>query len=206
MSRRIVLIVAVLTFLASSAVAQSTPRAASRAAKPRAASTADDQAPPPPAPQPPAAPRAPATPPPPPAPPPPPRRGQPINVRVEVVITDQRGSAAPTKKTVSIIVGDQQNGMIRSESLIPNIGSVPLHVDAEPEILPDGKIRLRFGLNYDLPIESQSMPAPERVAKTSIRESLALILDSGKPMLVTQSADPVGDRQVMVEVKATVLK
>ena len=46
MSRRIVLIVAVLTFLASSAVAQSTPRAASRAAKPRAASTADDQAPP----------------------------------------------------------------------------------------------------------------------------------------------------------------
>ena len=175
MSRRIVLIVAVLTFLASSAVAQSTPRAASRAAKPRAASTADDQAPPPPAPQPPAAPRAPATPPPPPAPPPPPRRGQPINVRVEVVITDQRGSAAPTKKTVSIIVGDQQNGMIRSESLIPNIGSVPLHVDAEPEILPDGKIRLRFGLNYDLPIEGQPMPAPERVAKTSIRQSLALI-------------------------------
>ena len=38
------------------------------------------------------------------------------------------------------------------------------------------------------------------------RESLALILDSGKPMLVTQSADPVGDRQVMVEVKATILK
>lgn len=179
MSRRIVLTIGFLALLASSATAQSAQKAATKGAK----STAHDQ-----------------------APPPPPRRGQPINVRIEVIITDQRGSAAPTKKTVSLIVGDQQNGMIRSESLIPNIGSVPLHVDAEPEILPDGKIRLRFGLNYDLPIEGQPMPAPERVAKTSIRQSLALILDSGKPMLVTQSADPVGDRQVMVEVKATILK
>ena len=200
MSRRIVLTIGFLALLASSATAQSAQKAATKGAK----STAHDQAPPPP-PPPPATLRSP-TPPAPPPPPPPPRRGQPINVRVEVIITDQRGSAAPTKKTVSLIVGDQQNGMIRSESLIPNIGSVPLHVDAEPEILPDGKIRLRFGLNYDLPIEGQPMPAPERVAKTSLRESLALILDSGKPMLVTQSADPVGDRQVMVEVKATILK
>ena len=201
MSRRIVLTIGFLALLASSATAQSAQKAVTKGAKARAAATEPDQAPPPPAP-PPATLRSPTAP----VPPPPPRRGQPINVRVEVIITDQRGGAAPTKKTVSLIVGDQQNGMIRSESLIPNIGSVPLHVDAEPEILPDGKIRLRFGLNYDLPIEGQPMPAPDRVAKTSIRESLALILDSGKPMLVTQSADPVGDRQVMVEVKATILK
>ena len=122
------------------------------------------------------------------------------------MITDQRAGGAPIKKTVSVIVGDQQNGMIRSESLIPNIGVVPLHIDAEPEILSDGRIRLRFGLNYDLPIDSQPAPTPDRVAKTSVRESVALILESGKSLLVTQSADPVGDRQVMVEVKATVLK
>ena len=122
------------------------------------------------------------------------------------MITDQRGGAEAVKKTVSVIVGDQQNGMIRSEAVIPAIGAVPLHVDAEPEILPDGKIRLRFGLNYDLPTESQPAAGSDRIAKTSIRESLALILESGKPLMVTQSADPVGDRQVMVEVKATILK
>jgi len=122
------------------------------------------------------------------------------------MITDQRAGGAPVKKTVSVIVGDQQNGMIRSESLIPNIGLVPLHIDAEPEILADGRIRLRFGLNYDLPIDGQPASTPDHVAKTSVRESVALILESGKSLLVTQSADPVGDRQVMVEVKATVLK
>src|SRR5262249_6299044 len=159
----------------------------------------DQKAPPPPAPAPPGKPA------PPPGLPPPPRRGQPINVKVEVVITDQRGAATPVKKTLSAIIGDQQNGMIRSESLIANIGVVPLHVDPDPEIRPEGKIRLRFGLNYDLPGEGQP-PAAGGVGKTSIRESLSLILESGKPMMVTQSADPVGDRQVMVEVKATVLK
>src|SRR5947208_11711825 len=125
MSRRIVLTIGFLALLASSATAQSAQKAVTKGAKGRTAATAHDQAPPPP-PPPPATLRSPTAPAPPP-PPPPPRRGQPINVKVEVIITDQRGSAAPTKKTVSIIVGDQQNGMIRSESLIPTIGSVPLH-------------------------------------------------------------------------------
>jgi hypothetical protein len=163
---------------------------------------------PPPVPAAPAKPRPPASParPPEPPPAPAPRRGQPINVRVEVTITDQRGAAAPIKKTLSVIVADQQSGMVRSESLSPNIGTIPLHIDAAPEILQDGKIRLRFGLSYDLPMENQPTRPPDPMAKTSVRENLSLILESGKPMLVTQSADPVGDRQVMVELKATVLK
>ena len=40
----------------------------------------------------------------------------------------------------------------------------------------------------------------------SLRENVNMILENGKSMLVTQSADPVGDRQVTVEVKATILK
>ena len=203
----VMMTLACVALAASTAAAQSQRKPA--AVKARTATDENNQEPPvPPAPpQPPATPR-PATPPSPPAPPapPPPRRGQPINIKVDVTITDQRGSGTPTKKTLSVIVADQQSGMVRSESLIPNIGTVPLHIDAEPEILSDGKVRLRFSLNYDVPVDSQATPAPERVAKTYIRESLSLILESGKPMLVTQSADPVGDRQVMVEVKATVLK
>jgi hypothetical protein len=205
MSRRSVLLAALLAFLASSAMAQSAPKPATAPGKARIAGVLNDQVPPPPPPPAPAGPRQPGQPPPPPGPPAPPaRRGQPINVKVEVVITDQRGAAAPTKKTVSVIVADQMTGLIRSEAMIPSIGSAPLHVDAEPEILADGKIRLRFGLNYDLPAEGQQ--ASDRIAKTSIRESVVLILESGKPLTVSQSADPVGDRQVMVEVKATVLK
>lgn len=209
MLRRFVLIVPVLALSAASAVAQPAPKAATTTPTAKTATTAtaatDDQTPPPPPPPPtPRAPRAPTTPAPPP-PPPPQRRGQPINVKVEVVITDQRGNATPIKKTVSLIVGDQQNGMIRSEAFVPGAaGTVPLHVDASPELLQDGKIRLRLNLAYDLPRAEQ---AGERDPfKMSIRENLSFILESGKPTLVTQSADPVGDRQVVVEVKATVLK
>src|SRR5437899_9365241 len=155
MSRRILMApvmmtLACLSLVASTVTAQSQERPAS--VKARSRTQANEQNPPPPAPPAqPANPRAPAAPP---APPPPPRRGQPINIKVDVTITDQRGSGAPTKKTLSVIVADQQNGMVRSESLIPNIGTVPLHIDAEPEILSDGKIRLRFGLNYDIPMDN----------------------------------------------------
>ena len=40
----------------------------------------------------------------------------------------------------------------------------------------------------------------------NINESLSVILEDGKPMLISQSADPVTDRKVKVEVKATILK
>ena len=33
-----------------------------------------------------------------------------------------------------------------------------------------------------------------------------MILESGKPLVVAQPADPVGDRQVTIEVRATILR
>jgi len=152
--------------------------------------------------------------------------GQPINIKIELTITDQRGGAAPAKKTVSVIVADRSSGLIRSESFSTGIGNVQLHVDAEPRIIGDGKIRLRFGLTYDSPPSGESpraieppasdMPAaasaaakvaiPTRAPQTQIRENLALVLENGKSILATQSADPVSDRQVTVEVKATILR
>src|SRR5713101_3563158 len=85
------------------------------------------------------------------------RQGQPINIKIEAVISDQRGSATPVKKTLSMIVGDCLEGLVRSDTEFtlgsPGglTGPVPLHMDASPEILADGKIRLSFGLQYNLP-------------------------------------------------------
>jgi hypothetical protein len=39
-----------------------------------------------------------------------------------------------------------------------------------------------------------------------IHESLSVVLQDGKPLLVSQSADPTTDRKVTVELMATVLK
>jgi hypothetical protein len=149
----------------------------------------------------------------PPPPAPPRREGQPINVKVEVTITDQSGGTQTLKKTVTVVTGDQMSGFIRSTAFYdPPIGAVPLNVDIEPQLLTDNRIRVRLNLQYNLPSSegraagaagSASIP-PLRT--TGIQENLAMILDNGKPLVVAQSADPVGDRQVTIEVKATVLR
>jgi hypothetical protein len=134
--------------------------------------------------------------------------GQALNVKIEVTITDQRGGAPTLKKTVNVVAADNMSGRIRSQALYGGLGDVPLNVDAEPFILADGKIRLRLSLQYDLPggASHATEPSNPPLIKTQIQENLALILDNGKPLVAAQSADPVGDRQVTIEVKATVLK
>ena len=42
--------------------------------------------------------------------------------------------------------------------------------------------------------------------KIAIQENLSVNLDDGRPLVVAQSADPISDRQVTVEVRATILK
>jgi hypothetical protein len=143
----------------------------------------------------------------------PPRQS--VNVRVEVTITEQRGSAAPAKKIVSTVAGDGLLNRIRSSetflpvpgSGMPNVGDVPLNIDVMPMILQDGKIRLTLNLEYDLPgTKGDGSERGYTAAKSSIRENLGIILENGKPLVVAQSADPVSDRQVSVEVRATILK
>jgi hypothetical protein len=139
----------------------------------------------------------------------PPRGLQAINVKVDVSISDQRGGAAPIKRTVSVVVADGYSGMIRSQSDVMNVGTVPLNIDVEPLLLADGKVRVKFNLQYDwpAPIEASSTPPPRgTVVKTTLHDTVVLILENAKPMIAALSADPIGDRQVTVEVKATILR
>ena len=126
-------------------------------------------------------------------------------------ITDQQGTAAPVKKTVSVVVADSSNGSVRTLSSYTNAaGNVPLNMDAEATLLPDGKLRLSLRLQYDLPSPAMlGRPGggeERQPAKTSIVESVNLVLENGKSIVAAQSADPVSDRQVVLEVKATLLK
>src|SRR6266540_2110964 len=92
----------------------------------------------------------------------------------------------------------------------------PAEAPAAPRARREGqpvniKIRLGFNLQYDWPAPLEGPPnnpsqQPPRgaVIKTALHDSVTLILESGKSMIAAQSADPIGDRQVTVEVKATV--
>jgi hypothetical protein len=136
------------------------------------------------------------------------REGQAVNVKVDLVLTDQRGGGAPIKRTVTVLAADGFTGSIRTQSSVVGATSpVPLNVDASPTMLADGKIRLAINLQYDwpAPLDNGAMPRGT-VTSTSLHDQLMMILENGKAMIVAQSADPVGDRQVAVEVKATILR
>ena len=119
------------------------------------------------------------------------------NIQVEVTISDYVGSGTPQKKTVSVIVTDGYSGRVRSTR---NPASPSLNVDATPRVSADGRVWLRLILEYS-PASTEKTPRG-----SPINESLTVTLPSGKPLVVSQGADPSIERRVTVEVTATSLK
>jgi glucose/arabinose dehydrogenase len=155
-----------LSVAAGAAAQQSeTPRPPADAAKPRAGAPAEQAA----------APRPP--------------EGQGVNIKFDLTITDQTGTAEAAKKTVSLLVLDRQTGYVRSTSSSERTGQVRINVDARPQILSTGNIRVTLSLEYQ-----------------AISQQITVVVESGKPLIVTQTADPLSERKVTVEMRATILK
>ena len=176
-----------------------------------AALTSAQQPPPPPSAngqeKPVAAPSPAPQPPPSPAPAPTPRVfGQPVAVRIDLTITDQVGAAAPTKKTMTMMAADGERASVRSFNRAPGQTGATFNVDAKPMLVQE-KIRLDLSISYDA-AEMPQPGAPERATlwSTALQESMGVIVENGKPTVISQSADPRTDRKVSVEVKATILK
>ena len=133
-------------------------------------------------------------------------RGQLVNLRLEFTITDQIGSATPVKKTVTMNVADGESGRIRTNADVFRKGSggtqVPLSIDAKPEI-EGAKIRLSVSLEYQL-LNDATPDSP--IGKTYVSQAVTSVLNDGVQAILSQSADPLTDRKVTLEVKATIIK
>jgi hypothetical protein len=127
------------------------------------------------------------------------------NVRVEFTLTDQQTGAPTTNKTVMLTTSNRQWGRIRSQITSRIYGGAPLNVDARPTVTQDGRISLELTIEYALGRNSEVEANSDKIVQVSINESLTALLENGKPLLVTQSADPISDRKVTVEVKATIV-
>ena len=129
------------------------------------------------------------------------------NVQIELTLSDQIGNQPPEKKTVSMIASSGNWGKVRSGATYMNPGespqSVVLNVDARPYVSVEGPIQLEMTLVYE-PAKGEGDAKGRR--PSGINMSQTIVLQSGKPLIVSQAADPVSDRKVIVEVKATVLK
>jgi hypothetical protein len=137
----------------------------------------------------------------------------PVNVKIEISITDQTGAGQPAKKVVTMIARDRGSNSIRSGANVPvksggtiTYRNVTINVDASPSIVlkEPNKVNLVFGLEY-LPKSAGGAEELEP-GMSQLNERLNLVLESGKPMIVSQAADPTSDRKITVEVTATILK
>jgi hypothetical protein len=129
------------------------------------------------------------------------------NVQVELTITDQAGTGTPEKKVVSMVVSSGSWGRIRSAQMVRDGGRdqvVDLNVDARPFVSVEGPIQLELTVVFSPP--GTQTGDVVRLRPTGVNQSLTVILQSGKPLVISQAADPIGDRKIIVEAKATVLK
>jgi hypothetical protein len=128
------------------------------------------------------------------------RRGRDVNLQIELTITDQAGSAAPDKKTISMMMADGTSGRIRSAAT--NVLAL-INVDARPQILASDGILLELTIEYGPPTREG---ASQRERPSVLNQSLSVILQNGKPQTISQASDPAIDRKMSVEVRAAILK
>lgn len=128
--------------------------------------------------------------------------GQPVNIKLDLTITDQTGPGDPLRKVVTLVVADRHSGSIRSTGSVRSQGRVQINVDARPQILQSGAIRLTLGLEYNPRTLGNDSPTEW----SSLNEQIGVVLQPGKPLVVSQAADPASDRKISVEVLASVLK
>lgn len=148
----------------------------------------------------PAAPAPPAPPPPPPPPAPPAPPPDSINVRYEIALRDT-GGAQPGTKTVTMTATGGATSSVRATGTTAGRGVNPLNVDVMPSGIRDGRVHTYIGLEYVPQSPGAAGPPP-----LSVRQTLHVWLDSGKPMIVSQATDPNSDRRLEVTVTATILK
>ena len=149
-----------------------------------------------------------------PEPPPP----SPANVRFDVVITDDSGVGRVLTKTVTLNLIASSNmvdsgiGQIRSsarpagspmvqsadgKSVVPL--DLNLNVDINrPRLMPGNKIRVPIVVEY------RPYSAEPKAVTATVRASVDMLMDHGKKTVISQSADPVTDRKVVIEVTPTI--
>ena len=134
------------------------------------------------------------------------------NVRVDLTISDQTGSGPVEKKQVTLIAAEESWGKIRTNAATKAqditaggpVTPIRLNVDARPFLNSSGAIQLELTIDYN-PLGPMSKDTAQ-LRPTEINQSMTIVLQSGKPMIVSQAADPVTDRKIIVEVVATILK
>jgi hypothetical protein len=122
--------------------------------------------------------------------------GQPVNIKLDVTIVDQREGQTAAPRTVTMMIADRSRGQFRSGGS----GGQMLNVDARPEIGRDSRMRVELNLDYR-GVQSENDKTPPMLT-----QSIVSVVDDGKPLVVTQWAEMGSTRTIRVELRAAVQK
>ena len=123
-------------------------------------------------------------------------------IKLEVTIVDQKGVVDPARKTYTMLMADGVRGGMRVAHDTGGQSTVPVSVQARPLTLPDGGIRVNLDLEYNPRTPGATAP----VEWSSMSRQVQVVLEPGKPQVVTQAADPASDRRILIELRATIVK
>jgi hypothetical protein len=80
---------------------------------------------------------------------------------------------------------------------------VALNIDASPIIEDGNRIRLQLSLEYKVQDEAAG---GKTASVRGMRQNINVVAESGRPLAVADSSDPLGDRRVAIEVTATIVR
>ena len=126
------------------------------------------------------------------------------HIRVDVTVIEE-GGPQPVRKTVTLTSVDGLRASSRSVAGFGAPFETNLHVDATPRLERNGKIQTRI-VGFYRPDPSSPGGDGNRTNAASVNLDFPIVLDSGKPIVASQTTDPSRDRRVTVEVTATILK
>ncbi len=159
------------------------------------------------------------------------------NVRIEVTITYQVGNGSPVRRSAVLTVADQGRGSLRAGNQVAVVSttftpvaaaskgdgassapaapmtsfsyrSVGLNVDASRVFILGNKAKMELSVEFSTIDEKTSDAGGRPPSFPTFTQTLSLVLDSGKAIIVGQSNDYVDnvERKQSVEVKATILR
>jgi hypothetical protein len=143
-------------------------------------------------------------------------QGEQVNVRVDLKIRAQRGSATPVEKILALVViGDDSRTAVRTASSVPfpvggsgNFQYRDLSLNADVRAIVGGR-RIRVALSLDYNFAIQATEGEGRGAgptTSSVRNEIRAVLEDGKALVVSDQVDAASDYRVTVEAKATILR
>ena len=130
-----------------------------------------------------------------------------------MVITDTI-NGTPQVKQVMMLLASGRPGSIRTEGVLYRNGlphvPIELGLDGAASWIGDELVEVRVTFTYAAPPPAAVEPPAEGAERAntppSVSQNISTVLRSGRPQVVSRSADPVTNRSVTVELTATILE